>query len=146
MISAFFKLVFVLYGMNNLAPEFVKEYHELTSEEMELAFIEKYSNSNITCVEGYVVSLKMKQSKYKLLPWSKLKTFKREKNNLEVLISKNPKNVHLRYIRLTIQEKVPGLLNYASEIKKDKAFLKLILEEKDTTDYLDIYILKNTSL
>ncbi|WP_103070557.1 hypothetical protein [Aquimarina sediminis] len=146
MFSIFIQLLFVLNNFNAEVPEFVKDYHEISTREMELTFIEKYSNSNTVSIKGYVISLKMKQSKYKFSPLSKLKIFKKEKENLELLIFKNPKNVHLRYIRLVIQEELPRILNYSSDIKKDKEFLKMILEKKDSTDYLDSYILKNTSL
>ena len=128
------------------SPDFVKEYHELTTKKEELNFIEKYKeNSNID-IKAYVVSLKMKQAKYKFFPWSKLSVFKREKKALNQLIKTNPNNVHLRYIRLVIQETVPTILGFNKQIKEDKLFLKSILKKKDETDYLDVYILKNTSL
>ena len=74
------------------SPNFVKEYHELTTKKEELNFIEKYKeNSNID-IKAYVVSLKMKQAKYKFFPWSKLSVFKREKIALNQFKSCMEKN------------------------------------------------------
>jgi ribosomal protein S15P/S13E len=132
--------------MVDTTPCFVKEYHQALTEDQELQFINKYKNSTKIDVKAYVVSLKMKQSKYKFFPWQKIKVFNKYKKHLEELISKHPKNVHLRYVRLVIQEKIPKMLNYYSEVKEDKEFLIKIMNEKDNADYLDTYIVKNTSL
>ncbi|CAM1352586.1 hypothetical protein [Tenacibaculum ascidiaceicola] len=134
-----------IIGFNN-APDFVVEYHELATKEAELSYIKKYKNSKEVSIQAYVVSLQMKQAKYKMMPWSKLKVFNTEKNKLETLISKNPNNIHLRYVRLVIQENTPSILGYKSSIKKDKQFLKEALQKKDSTNYLHTYIINNTSL
>ncbi|WP_064966646.1 hypothetical protein [Tenacibaculum ovolyticum] len=129
-----------------VTPKFVTDYHEVSNKKEELLYINKFQNSKEIAVKGYVISLRMKQAKYKFLPWSKLMIFKKEKNKLESLINKHPSNIHLRYVRLVIQEKLPKLLNYSSQINRDKEFLKKYLNKKDSTDYLDKYIIKNTSL
>ncbi|XRE43647.1 hypothetical protein ACIVBQ_001851 [Tenacibaculum discolor] len=134
-----------IIGFNN-APNFVIEYHELATKEAELSYIKKYKNSKEVSIQAYVVSLQMKQAKYKMMPWSKLKVFNTEKHKLETLISKNPNNIHLRYVRLVIQENTPSILGYKSSIKKDKQFLKEELQKKDSTNYLHTYIINNTSL
>ncbi|RSC95708.1 hypothetical protein [Tenacibaculum singaporense] len=134
-----------IIGFNN-APNFVIKYHELATKEAELSYIKKYKNSKEVSIQAYVVSLQMKQAKYKTMPWSKLKVFNTNKNKLEELILKNPNNVHLRYIRLVIQENTPGILGYTSSIKKDKQFLKEVLQKKDSVSYLHTYIINNTSL
>lgn len=132
-------------GFKN-TPDFVVKYHKLTTKEAELAYIANYKNSKEVSIQGYVISLEMKQAKYKTMPWSKLKVFNTNKNKLEELILKNPNNIHLRYIRLVIQENTPGILGYKSSIKKDKQFLKEVLQKKDSVSYLHTYIINNTSL
>ena len=124
----------------------VKAFHEAVNRKLETTFIKQYRNSKNPTVLGYVYSLEMKQAKYKFFPWSKLAVFKKAKRKLESLIAKNPENVHLRYIRLVIQEQTPAILNYKDKISADKSFLLRKLEEKDSSDYLDYYIKKNTSL
>ena len=146
MIFVLLQLFSILYGFNVDAPDFVKEYHQASTQQMASAYIETYSNRTNPSIQGYVISLKMKQSKYYFLPWNKFTNFKREKENLEKLISKNPNNVHLKYVRLVIQEKLPKILNYYSHIKEDKKFLEVFLAKEDSMNYLDFYIKKNTSL
>jgi hypothetical protein len=88
----------------------------------------------------------MKQAKYKFFPWDKISIFNKEKENLENLIKANPNNLHLRYVRLIIQENTPRLLNYFSDIEKDKLMINRFINKNDETDYLDQYIKNNTSL
>ncbi len=72
--------------------------------------------------------------------------FTTERDQLEKLIETNPDNLHLRYLRLVIQEHTPKILNYFSSIDKDKLMINQFLLKKDETDYLDQYIINNTSL
>ncbi|MEQ3498711.1 hypothetical protein ABMY20_03015 [Tenacibaculum sp. SSH1-16] len=139
-------LLFMSIISFNNAPNHVKKYHELVTKEAELAYIANYKNSKEVSIQGYIISLEMKQAKYKVMPWSKLKVFNTNKNKLEELILKNPNNVHLRYLRLIIQENTPSVLGYTSSIKKDKQFLKEVLQKKDSVSYLHTYIINNTSL
>ncbi|TDQ21866.1 hypothetical protein [Tenacibaculum caenipelagi] len=139
-------VVILLFSGFTNTPEFVKEYHDLLRQEDEQQYIQKYDYINDINVQAYVVSLQMKQAKYKTMPWSKLKVFNTNKNQLEELILKNPNNVHLRYVRLVIQENTPSILGYTSSIKEDKQFLKKVLQKKDSVSYLHTYIINNTSL
>ncbi len=146
MLAVFIHIILFFQSTNLKTPDFIKEYDALSNKEEELKYIDKYQNSNNIDIKAYVVSLKMKQAEYKLFPWSKLKIFNSEKRNIERLIKKNPDNIHLRYMRLVIQENLPKILNYHFHIKEDKEFIKELLDKKDETDYLDKYIIKNTSL
>ena len=56
-------------------------------------------------------------------PLSKLATFKKGKNNIELAISKEPENVEIRYIRFSVQKNSPSFLGYNNNLKEDKDFL-----------------------
>ncbi len=56
-------------------------------------------------------------------PLSKLATFKKGKNNIELAISKEPENVEIRYIRFSVQKNSPSFLGYNSHLKEDRDFL-----------------------
>jgi len=127
-------------------PSYIVEYHNIENKDDELKFIEKYGKNTKTNIKAYVISLEMKQAEYKRLPWQKLKIFNEGKHKLEKLIEENNKNADLRYVRLVIQEQLPKILNYNSSIKNDKQFLSELLKVKDSTDYLDLYIKKYTTL
>lgn len=57
-------------------------------------------------------------------PLSKLATFKKGKNNIELAISKEPENVEIRYIRFSVQKNAPSFLGFNNNIKEDRDFLK----------------------
>ena len=57
-------------------------------------------------------------------PISKLNTFKKGKKNIEQAIENDPKNVEIRFIRLSVQKNTPSFLGYKSNIKEDTAFIK----------------------
>lgn len=56
-------------------------------------------------------------------PLSKLKTFKEGKKNIEKAIEKEPENVELRFIRLSVQKNAPSFLGYTSNIHEDTEFI-----------------------
>ena len=126
--------------------EVVEEFHALKTKESEVLFVEKYTLSSQSSILGYVCAIEMKQTQYNYNPISKIKIFKQTKEKLDLLIQSNPSNVHLRYVRLLLQETSPGILGYDSNIKEDKIFLSKTLDISDDSDYLDLYIHKNTSL
>jgi len=138
--------VFCFFSYASAQSEVVTQFHKLSSEAEEIRFIEKYKNNSSPDVKAYVYAVQMKQAEYSYNPYTKLDIFIRYKNLLDKAINENPNNVHLRYMRLVIQEKTPSLLGYKDQIEIDKTFLKVILNKKDSTDYLDKYILKYTSL
>lgn len=141
-----FSSLFFIMLIFNPTPDYVQSYHEAKTKKQEAEFINKYKSSSKISILGYVVSLEMKQAKYKFFPWKKLSIFNKGKKRLESLIMDNPDNIDLRYLRLVIQENIPSLLNYKLNIKEDKLFLSKIMKTKNTSDYLDFYIKKNTSL
>ena len=131
---------------NSNIQEVIKEFHELKTEQAEIQFIKKHKHSSDPSVLAYVVSIAMKQAEYSYNPYYKIKVFKTNRKRLNELVNSFKSNIHLRYVRLVAQENAPSILGYHDFIEEDKAFLKLKLEQKDKTDYLDKYIKANTSL
>lgn len=60
---------------------------------------------------------------YELSPLSKLNRFIEGKNLVEAAIDQWPENPELRFIRLSIQLKAPGFLEYNKQINIDKIHL-----------------------
>jgi hypothetical protein len=138
--------IFILIFINPGLKEVVKEFHQLESEAEEINFIDKYKNYNDPSILAYVVSISMKQAEYSRNPYTKLKVFNTNKNKLDSLIKHYTLNIHLRYIRLLTQEKTPSILGYNDNLKEDKSFLRKKLQVEDESDFLDSYIIANTSL
>ena len=126
--------------------EITEEFHSLNNEKSELEFIEKYSGNINSYILGYVTALEMKQAEYTMNPFTKLRIFTDSKNKLNQLIAENKSDVHLRYLRLMLQEKTPSFLGYNDHIMEDKEFLSDKLLVVDHSDFLDDHIRKNTSL
>jgi hypothetical protein len=139
-------LIFSLFMISPNIKEVVDEFHNLKTKESEAVFIEDYTLSSQPSILAYVCALEMKKAEYSFNPISKLIIFKRTRKKLDSLIQSNPTDVHLRYIRLVLQEKAPSVLGYNDNIEEDKVFLTNKLEILDHSDYLDLYIRKNTSL
>jgi len=56
-------------------------------------------------------------------PYTKYKNFINGKNLLEQAINKDPNNIELRFLRLSVQLNVPSFLGYSSNINEDKLFI-----------------------
>lgn len=57
-------------------------------------------------------------------PFSKLKTFKEGKKNLERAVNREPQNPEIRLVRLSVQKNAPSFLGYRNDIEKDKSFIR----------------------
>ncbi|MFT5436608.1 MAG: hypothetical protein ACI840_001256 [Ulvibacter sp.] len=139
-------LLFILFLSSTNIEQVVEEFHDLQTRESEVKFIQNYTQSSQPSILAYVCAVEMKQAKYSYNPISKLRSYKRTRRKLDSLITSNPTDVHLRYIRLVLQEKTPSFLGYNEYIEEDKKFLINKLEIVDYSDYLDLYIYNNTSL
>ena len=141
-------LLISLVQLFNTTPikEVVEEFHELKTKETEVIFIEKYENSSEPSILAYVIAIEIKQIDYTFNPFTKFKIFKKNKKQLNFMLKENPDDIHLRYIRLVLQENTPSILGYNRFLEEDKLFLKHKMAIVDDTDYLDFYIHKNTSL
>lgn len=129
-----------------ITPSYVTDFHSLNNKKSEVDFILKYKKEKNPSVMAYVIATEMKQAEYALNPISKLSIFTKNKDELNYLIKENNSNIHLRYIRLLLQEKTPSFLGYNKYIDEDSNFLKEKIKVKDSSDFLDFFILKNTSL
>ena len=73
---------------------------------------------------GYLGGLQTIWANHVFSPMSKLNTFNKGKKNIEQAIKKEPNNVELRFIRLSVQKNAPSFLGYHSNIKEDIGFIK----------------------
>lgn len=73
---------------------------------------------------GYLGALQTVWAQHAKGPIAKLRTFNKGKSNLEKAIEADPKNVELRFLRLSIQQNCPVFLGYRDKIKEDTTFIK----------------------
>lgn len=85
-----------------------------------LADVEKEDNKTLVAYKGASIVI---MSRYKKEISEKSKSFKEGAKMVEFAVASEPKNIEVRLIRLSIQEKAPKIVNYNKNKKEDKAFL-----------------------
>ena len=81
---------------------------------------------------AYKASGLMMNAKHVGNPLDKLSTFSKGKNLLEQTVTKEPSNLEIRFLRLTMQANSPSFLGYSDAIPRDKKFvLQSVKSETD---------------
>ena len=88
-----------------------------------LAQLEKNKDQSATHL-AYLGGLQTIWANHVFSPIGKLNTFKEGKKNIEQAIKKEPENVELRFVRLSVQKNAPSFLGYKSNINEDAKFIK----------------------
>ena len=100
----------------------------------------KIDNALLTGYKGAAI---MMEANHVFNPITKLNRFKKGKQLVEYAIKLDATNVELRYIRLTIQTNVPGILSYSSAIEIDKKIIinqLELLNDKDLRNRMISYL------
>ncbi|WP_344675663.1 hypothetical protein [Sphingobacterium kyonggiense] len=104
-----------------------KNYDKMASNEelckSAIANLKRTKNNSSTHL-GYLGGLQTIWANHVFSTMSKLNTFKEGKKNIEEAIKKEPDNVELRFIRLSVQKNAPSFLGYKSNITEDIQFIK----------------------
>jgi len=104
-----------------------KNYDKMASNEelckSAIANLKGTKNNSSTHL-GYLGGLQTIWANHVFSTMSKLNTFKEGKKNIEEAIKKEPDNVELRFIRLSVQKNAPSFLGYKSNITEDIQFIK----------------------
>jgi hypothetical protein len=109
-----------------------------------LANIEKEDNKTLVAYKGASIVL---MSRYKKEISDKSKNFKEGAKMVEFAMTSEPKNIEIRLIRLSIQEKAPKIVNYSRNKKEDKDFLLNHYKEQsgNLKAYIKNFILQSKS-
>ena len=86
-------------------------------------------------------------SKFKKKVSEKINTFKEGSKLIESAVASESNNIEIRLIRLSIQENVPGIVNYKKNIKEDVTFILKHFKEQSTTlkEYIRSFVLQSKS-
>lgn len=88
------------------------------------AMIQELSAAHQSPVKlAYLGGFKAIWAKHTLNPISKLGSFNSGKKYIELAVSRDPENVEVRFIRLSIQKNSPSFLGYKKQIDADKRFI-----------------------
>ncbi len=123
--------VFCLFAVFEVRADIIdevrKNYSKMASNEglckTSIANLNETKNNSATHL-GYLGGLQTIWANHIFSPISKLNTFNKGKKNIEQAIKKEPNNVELRFIRLSVQKNAPAFLGYQSNIKEDMQFIE----------------------
>lgn len=141
-----FLMCFLLTVFFSESQTIMNNFHELQSKQDEENFLKEFSANSDVVVQAYVCAVEMKQAEYAINPISKLKIFNKTKKKLALLIKDHPNNIHLRYVRLLLQEKTPAILGYKDNIDEDTRFLKNEIKNNNISKEFQTFIESNTSI
>ena len=112
---------------------FYTAFESNSQEKMEkkLDALSKLANS--TNKDAYIGALTMKKSQFLETPKAKVEAFKEGRVLLENAISKEPNNAEFRFLRFAIQENVPKVIKYTSNIDEDMAMIIQSYPKMDVT-------------
>ncbi len=123
-----------LYTKSSNSKEFAKAFYQ------KLENIKKTDDATLVGYKAASLTVKAKhEDKIK----DKKTYFKEGALLLEYIIEKNPNNIELRLIRLSIQENSPKLLKYHTNIDGDKTFIYSqlpYLKNKDLKNHIKGYV------
>lgn len=149
--KTFFSIFLLLaFGSNPNLAEIRKAFPTAAnSEATAIAFAEKLEaiaadDKTLVAYKGASITM---LSKFKKKVSDKIKTFKEGAKLIESAATSEPNNIEIRMVRLSIQENVPGIVNYKKNIKEDAAFILKHYKEQNTSlkDYLKGFILHSKS-
>jgi hypothetical protein len=98
----------------------------------------RFAKADVTTdpmLKGYKGAVIMARGRHAANPFNKLSIFNEGKALLDEAIGKDTKNLELRFLRLTIQVNVPGILNYSDKIVEDRAFIDSNLAKVNNPEF-----------
>lgn len=101
---------------------------------------ETLNDTEDSTTQGYCTMVHFLEAKSAFNPYRKLSAFNAGRKKLDSLIVKNKTNIELRYLRHSIQERVPGFLGYNENLEEDVLFMQTNLSSMvDSAAYQLIY-------
>ncbi|MFN5183636.1 MAG: hypothetical protein ACK5D5_11510 [Bacteroidota bacterium] len=89
-----------------------------------IKYLQNKNTFNDPVLKGYLGMSHILLAKHGFNFFTRLNNFNKGKEILEDAISRDKNNIELRFLRLTVQMNVPGVLNYSSNIDSDKKIIR----------------------
>ena len=100
--------------------EAVTDAHQIVVLEQYMEGVNTESSPKLLAYKGALLALKAKEEKKIKL---KKELFLQAKSAIELAVSKDTRDIELRFIRLGIQERIPKFLKYKHHISEDRTFI-----------------------
>ena len=105
--------------------EFYMTLSSTSLEKIDITLNKLNKHVSTSQIRAYTGALMIKKSNFVKIINDKLELFKQGKSLLEKEIEDSPTNIEYRFIRLSIQEHIPEILNYNNNIMEDKKIIVL---------------------
>lgn len=99
--------------------------------------LQHVSENNEAVYIGYKGMAELLVCYHSYNPYTKFKNFIKGKNSLEQAIAKDPTNIEIRFLRLTVQLNAPPFLGYNKKVDEDK---RAIFEGIKKINDRDLYV------
>lgn len=118
-------ILFVFFGANLAVAQIQVKYQEVTLKKISLEnfYTEVKKEKSDIRKKGYQAAYFMLKAAEEKAVMKKKDWFVKGSAQLDSLIQKHPKNIELKWIRLTIQDNTPKFLKYNSSIQHDLDFI-----------------------
>lgn len=127
-------------GLELIRSNYYKAVQDKELCEKMIAELTKTKDNSATHL-AYLGSFQTISANHVFSPFNKLNNFKEGKGNLEKAVKKEPNNVEVRFLRLSVQKKAPSFLGYKANINEDTEFIKKNYHQIDS-EVLQNYIQK----
>ena len=125
MLSAIKMLLFMLaFHTSDTIDDVRVQYLQINSVKDADLFMDKLEHDSSAEARGYMAAMNFTKSRLYKFPLKKMKYFNRGKSILEEVIEAYPLNLELRYLRYSLQKKVPDFLGYNDNIDEDLVMIK----------------------
>ncbi|OFZ54229.1 MAG: hypothetical protein A3D92_07945 [Bacteroidetes bacterium RIFCSPHIGHO2_02_FULL_44_7] len=112
---------------------FYRAFESSSASQMDSELKNLKSAKANTTRDAYIGALIMKKSQFMATPKEKVEKFKEGAALLEAAIRSEPSNSEFRFLRFAIQENVPKIVKYSSNIEEDKAVIVKSYKHMDPT-------------
>lgn len=118
-------------------------YFQIDSLKQADFYIDELQDDSLPEARGYLAALYFTKSRLYKFPFTKMKYFKKGKSIIEEVIIEHPLNLELRYIRYSLQKKIPNFIGYHDNLEEDLLLIKQNLAYNEMPVSIKSLILKN---
>ena len=138
--------IFICQELPNVRQSYVDASKSQKNAEAFMDLVSNYNKENdvLMAYKGAAITLKAKYAKQIKL---KKSLFIEGVKVLESALKKQPNNIEIRLIRLSIQENSPKILNYKSAIEEDKKLLLSNFDKQNPSlkEFIKKFIIQSNS-
>ncbi|HQW55616.1 MAG TPA: hypothetical protein PK076_05790 [Saprospiraceae bacterium] len=131
-----------MLSIHNLTIEEVRQNYQLAVSNKNIcrSMISSLENNPRSAVEqAYCGAFQAIWANHTSNLGEKLSTFNKGKKNIDAAAERSPKDIEIKFIRLSIQKSSPSLLGYKDKMKEDRSFI-LNNKQKITSTLLSTMI------